>query len=127
MADSCPARRGPCDECPWRTATDCATQIPNFKPSLLQGLYRSCQDDGMAQMACHKSGEDNNVVCAGWVIVYGPDAVGVRLAMSLGGMDLANYDNDVRVDLWDSFDAMLDANSIERPPRNVFQPKIPET
>ena len=63
----------PCENCPWRKDASTDT-IPNFDPCLMQNLLRQCSDDGLKIMACHKSTEDANVICAGFALQVGFDS-----------------------------------------------------
>lgn len=105
----------PCDNCPWRVGASTDT-IPGFDAAKMQNLARACRDDGLSVMACHKSTEGRDVPCAGFVVAAGFRSIGVRLLVSLGQLDVADYATDGP--LHGSFEAMLGAAGIGVPPRN---------
>lgn len=63
--------RKPCPSCPWRVGQD-ASAIPNFSLELAENLRGTCEQDfGAPVFACHQSREGEEIVCAGWLAVYG--------------------------------------------------------
>lgn len=76
--------RKPCPTCPWRVDKD-ASDIPNFSLDLAERLERTThQDFGAPQFACHQSHEGGEVVCAGWLAVYGHRSIAIRMKVLAG-------------------------------------------
>ncbi len=103
----------PCENCPWRKDAPLGV----WTADRWQNLYQTCQDDGMALMACHKSRENAERTCAGFVIVLGYDSIGVRLATMRGTIDPKEH-TAKGLELYESFDAVLAANGVQIPKRN---------
>jgi len=114
----------PCDNCPWRR--DAPTAY--WDPDHFTEIWRNCQDDGARIMLCHKAGnlpedEAREIVCHGWVRVVGYDAIGVRLAVMRGQVSPDEVLAKDGVELYDSFEEMMEANAIEPPARNRWVPR----
>lgn len=78
-------------------------------------MAETCQRDGPAQMGCHKSGlGDEFVVCAGWAIVLGYDAIGFRIGVMNGSFKPEDFDAD-GLELYGSWEEMATANGVETP------------
>lgn len=102
----------PCQECPWRKDVPPGTWLPER----FQNLAYTCQDDGTAMMACHKSRDGEEVPCAGFLVSVGYDSIGVRLAVFKGTVQLDDY--EAPAPLYATFDEMLAANGVPVPRRN---------
>ncbi len=100
----------PCGNCPWRVGSDTAT-IPGFGVPLMQNLARTCVGDGIALMACHKSTEGDDVVCAGFVLSVGMDSIALRIAASRGTIDPQRF--EANGELHPDFPAMLRAHGVK--------------
>lgn len=109
------SKRRPCKACPWRVSAAPA-DIPNFQPDLSARLAVNCRDDGISVMACHKSKEGQRVLCAGYALSVGIKAIGVRMLVSVGAVDLDDYHADEP--LHPDFEAMHRAQGVVTPPRN---------
>lgn len=103
------AYRKPCPTCPWRVDQD-ASAIPNFSLELAENLRRTCEQGfGAPMFACHQSRDGAEVVCAGWLAVYGADSIAVRMQVIAG-----NYPPEVLSpgedwpDLHSSFDEVIE-------------------
>lgn len=112
--------RTPCANCPWRVGVVGARDIPGWGPELAAGLARSCRDDGMKAMACHKSKPGAEVVCAGFVVQVGFDSIGLRILAVMHGLRVEDYAAGDAA-LHPDFETMLQAHGIEVPPRNRFR------
>lgn len=111
--------RKPCDNCPWRR--DAPTEY--WDSDHFRDIWNNCQDDGMSVMLCHKAtalpkAERGNLPCQGWARVMGYEAIGVRIAVIQGVLTDDEVNDRDAVDLYDSFEEMLEANGIEIPRRN---------
>lgn len=59
--------------------------IPNFRIELAEKLVHSTEPHiGAPQFACHQSRPEQEVVCAGWLVRYGWDNIGVRIGLITG-------------------------------------------
>lgn len=115
--------RRPCSDCPWRV--DAPRE--HWDPQHFVDIWSSCQDDGTAVMLCHKATalpepERSGLVCQGWVRVMGGEAIGVRLALLRGTVTVDELNDTAGPKLFPSFAAMLKANGIKIPERNVAVP-----
>lgn len=110
--------RRPCANCPWRVDSPRGY----WDPTHFQEIWNNCQDDGMNQMACHKSTAEHILPCQGWVRVMGFNAIGVRLAVISGKVSHAEVEDRDGPQLFKTFAAMLRANGIRLPRRNRFVP-----
>jgi hypothetical protein len=110
--------RRPCENCPWRV------DAPRgyWDPSHFEEIWKNCQDDGMNQMACHKSTAERPLPCQGWVRVMGFRAIGVRLLVMRDHVSEAEVADRDGPALFPSFAAMLRANRVRPPRRNRFLP-----
>lgn len=93
-APSCPGtpvprRRRPCVECPWRR--DVAAG--QFSRESFDAMRATTGTDGheawldAPMFACHKSAEDGEEACAGWLAAVGHNHLGVRAAVAFGRLD----------------------------------------
>lgn len=110
---ACSSRTIPCSTCPWRrTSTVGGSDIPGFDITLMRKL-RACSgrgDDFRRMMACHGSDEGNDRPCVGYLAVEGWSNLNVRIMAMQGRIDvIAIADDCADLDLWSSFDEMLDA------------------
>jgi hypothetical protein len=78
-------------------------------------------------MLCHKASKipidertEKAPICQGWVRVLGTDAIGVRRALTFERVTMEEIEDRDGPLLFSSFAAMLRANKIPLPPRNVF-------
>lgn len=77
----------PCDECPWRTDAEPG----RFAPERWRALSRTCVDPrtkaspmfGDPLFACHKTPEEGERACAGWLATEGADHPTIRLALAM--------------------------------------------
>jgi hypothetical protein len=106
-------RRTPCATCPWRL--DAVGEFPAeaFRHSANTGM-RGVDDDAalaeaMHTFACHDSGAAKPAICAGYIL-RGEEAIGWRIAVSLGKFDPAQVRTDVA--LFDSYYDMAVANGV---------------
>lgn len=100
----------PCATCPWRRGAD-PDDIPNFNSDKARNLRCTVGDgDRFRQvMACHHSEEGDERPCIGYVAVEGYSNLNVRMMALRGTLDLrAIADGAETLDLYDSFDEMLD-------------------
>jgi hypothetical protein len=67
-------------------------------------------------MACHKSREGREILCAGFVLQVGPESIGLRFAVCRGTVNPAEYETDAP--LHATFEAMHRAQGIVTPPCN---------
>jgi hypothetical protein len=89
-------RRKPCPGCPWWRHTH-AQDIPGFELELAEQLAGTCEgkpqfDEPM--FACHQSMPGQEVVCSGWLAVYGNDSVPARLARAQGRLPHEPFEPD---------------------------------
>lgn len=107
----------PCGNCPWRTDAPRSYWDPQHFADIALG----CRDDGIDVMLCHKSPKlPERIVCAGWAAVMGFDAIGVRIASVRGMYDPEKLDVS-GLELFGSFEEMLEANGVPVPPRNRWK------
>lgn len=106
----------PCAECPWRRDQP-AGRFPAERYEAMRGT--SADRDGSAPLgaplfACHKTREDAQVACAGWLAVEGHGHVGVRLAVATGRLDpVALHPGSDWPALYDSYDELAAVNGAE--------------
>lgn len=113
MADDVPQflRRKPCPGCPWWQHAH-AQDIPGFELELAENLAGTCE--GKAQLdepmfACHQSEPGEEVVCSGWLAVYGDDSFPARLARSQGRLPRERFaPNPAWPALHDTYEQMMD-------------------
>lgn len=103
----------PCPTCPWRkTSTVGGADIPGFNIELMRGLSNTVGrgDAFRPIMACHYSPCGEEKACAGYVAVEGYRNLSVRILASKGEIEMcAIMDECEGLDLWESFDEMLEA------------------
>lgn len=82
----------PCPSCPWRV-DQTAQDIPNFSIEKARKLAVTCPDSrgfgpdfGAPMFACHKSHEQGEFPCAGWLAAVGDAHPNVRLAIMRGDL-----------------------------------------
>ncbi len=102
--------RRPCGECPWRQDTE-PGQFPASRYEALRST--TIDDDGnhagfdAAMFACHKSGEGEEFICAGWLASVGMMNIRVRLLVSAGEIPVeALSPGDDWPPLFDDYDEM---------------------
>lgn len=104
----------PCASCPWRrSSTPGGVDIPGFDMDKMRNLACTVGDgDGFRPiMACHGSTEGNDRPCAGYLYRHGMSNLNVRVLAMRGSIDLAvNAEDCADLDLFDTFDEMLDAS-----------------
>lgn len=118
--------RRPCDNCPWRV--DAPRQ--HWDPTHFMSIYRTCQDDGISEMLCHKTSNQtkaqqkrNPLICQGWIRVIKTNAIGVRTALAKKLVTFEEMDDTEGPRLFKTFDDMLIANRVPIPPRNMYVPE----
>jgi hypothetical protein len=100
-----PHREFPCGPCPIR-ADNCDNPKAKFPAERWEALSRTVRDPqtgrqpmpGEPMFGCHKGepGTDNDLCCAGWLVRFGADHIGVRFAIAtsrLPGSALKAGDN----------------------------------
>lgn len=111
----------PCANCHWRVGVVGARDIPGWGPELTANLARTCRDDGLKVMACHKAEPGREIPCVGYVVQVGYDgSVGLRLLASLTRKDIAAECEPGPDPLHPDFEAMLTASGVPVPPRNRY-------
>lgn len=110
--------RRPCLNCPWRVEAPRG----HWDPEHFREIWKGCQDDGLHQMACHKSTQKAPLPCQGWVRTMGFDSIGVRLSVMTGRVSVAEVHDRHGPELFRTFGAMLRANKIRLPKRNKWLP-----
>lgn len=111
--------RRPCTSCPWRV------DAPRgyWDPLHFADIWRTCQDDGIATMLCHKSRAISKegraeMPCQGWIRIVGFEAIGVRLLVMRGAATIEEVADREGPELFPTFAAMLRANKISLPKRS---------
>ena len=101
--------RKPCPSCPWRVDQH-ADDIPNFRLELAENLVSTTSDQLFAPtFACHQSREGAEVACAGWLVRYGWDNLGVRLGLMTGRYTPDELEiGDDWPELHETFDDLID-------------------
>lgn len=107
------ARRRPCENCPWRLDVEPG----EFAASRYEELRATAPGPngesvllGEPMFACHKSREDEEFTCAGWLAVCGADHVAVRLLVIRGEMDASVLSTgDDWPELYSSYEEMAEA------------------
>lgn len=97
----------PCDECPWRA--DC--EPGRFEAERWTALAASSADErgmgpefGAPLFACHKTPEQGERACAGWLAVEGINHPSVRLSVAMGTLPVCSLEpGDDWPDLHGSF------------------------
>ena len=95
--------RKPCDECPWRRDVP----VGKFPPERFVQLAGTNYDMSAVQFACHKSHEDREFACAGFLLSGAANNLGVRLARS----DLRKIESPYP--MFDTFREMAVANGVD--------------
>ena len=106
-----PSKRSPCSSCPWRKDA----KLGLWHDDHYREMADSCQRDGHSRMGCHKSTLENFTVCAGWVLVLGYNAIGVRLGHMQGKFDPENDFDAGGLGLYESWEEMAKANGVDTP------------
>lgn len=103
----------PCATCPWRkSSTVGGSDIPRFDIDLMRRLRNTVgRDDAFRPiMACHGSACGAETACAGYLAVEGYRNLSVRMLALKGKVDIiGTVEACAELDLWQSFDEMLDA------------------
>lgn len=115
--------RRPCANCPWRVDAPRG----HWDPQHFVDIWKSCQDDGMNVMLCHKSialpeAERSSVPCQGWIRVMGFSAIGVRLLAMQDKITTEEVEDRGGPKLFKTFAAMMRANKIRLPRRSKMYP-----
>lgn len=87
--------RRPCTECPWRKDVAPGQFAPENYLRLAQTGYGKVGAEAPLDatwFACHKSNQDEEFHCAGWLAAVGYEHLGVRLAVVHGVVDAAALD-----------------------------------
>lgn len=107
------AEHTPCGSCPWRKENPAGGErIPRFDLDLMRGLRKTTgREDGFRTvMACHHSACGAERACIGYVAVEGWRNLTVRMMAISGELDVAAIEAAAKdLDLWESFEAMLQA------------------
>lgn len=100
--------RKPCRTCPWWVGSS-AADIPNYSPSLAEGLRSTCSGEfGAAIFACHQSVPEQEVICAGWLARYGWDSIAIRIKLITGQIGPEGLDPQPGwAPLYETFDDMI--------------------
>jgi Family of unknown function (DUF6283) len=113
--------RRACSNCPWRV------DAPRgyWDPQHFVDVWRSCQDDGINIMLCHKSStlpqaERKSLPCQGWIRVMGFSAIGVRILAMQNKITIEEVEDRDGPRLFPTFAAMLRANKIHLPRRSKW-------
>ena len=96
----------PCADCPWRKDVP----VGNFPPERFVALANTAYDMNLTQFACHKSPEEEEFGCAGFLLEGAAYNLGVRLAIRSGSVDLGRVSSSS--ELFSSFRAMAIANGV---------------
>ena len=103
----------PCPTCPWRkSSTVGGADIPNFDLDLMRGLANTVGrgDDFRPIMACHYSQCGGEHPCIGYVARHGWSNLSVRLRAMDGRIDIRAIEQECQeIEMWDTFDEMLEA------------------
>lgn len=115
--------RRPCADCPWRV--DAPRE--HWDPQHFVDIWKSCQDDGLHIMLCHKStalpaAERKDIPCQGWIRVMGFTAIGVRLLAMQDRITVEEVEDTKGPALFPTFAAMMRANKIKLPRRSRATP-----
>jgi len=107
--------RRPCDECPVRS------DVPprKFGPERFEALRSTAGSPGQEVpigapwFACHKSSDDEERACAGWLVLCGADHLGVRLSIAQGNLPMSALEASKGwPPLYGSYEEMEAANSV---------------
>lgn len=101
-------RRKPCPTCPWRK--DAA--IGAFPAEAFRISANTAYDGAMATFSCHESGAKAPATCAGFLLANSANNIGVRIALSMGRLDMEQVGNPDDVPLFESYRAMAIANGV---------------
>lgn len=100
----------PCAECPWRKDT----APGQFPPERYEALRETATTEvGHPELtdpmfACHKSKEDKELPCAGWLASVGLDHVRIRLAAACGEIDASRlHPGDGWPELYESYEDLM--------------------
>jgi len=112
--------RSPCNNCPWRKDAP----MGYWHPKHFRDVWYDCQDDGLGLMLCHKSkAAKRPIICAGYALIVGFDSIGLRISASKGEFVPGNY-SAKGIPLHRSFKAMMVAQGLKVPARNIIQPRL---
>lgn len=97
----------PCAECPWRTDVETG----RFPPERFVALANTAYDMSVTLFQCHKSTDDEPLVCAGFLLVGADHNLSVRMAGSSGHLSRGVI-SDGGYPLFQSYTAMAVANGV---------------
>ena len=101
-------RRKPCGGCPWRIDAP----VGHFPPAAFRRLAGTAYDMARTYFACHESGEDRPLVCAGFFLRGAEHNLRVRLDLMEGVVDRPSV-HDGGHALHDDYRAMAEANGVD--------------
>jgi hypothetical protein len=112
-----PRVRRPCDECPWRVDTE-PGQFPACRyDALRETAGERGNEAGLNApiFACHKTPENHDRACAGWLATVGREHIGVRLALLMDRLPAsALQPGEDWPELFPSYDAMAERQGAMR-------------
>lgn len=106
MADSYPARRRPCANCPWRLDVEPG----EFPPDRYRALAACARDLSNVTFTCHKTTEQRPMACAGFLEAGATHHLSVRIAYMSG--QLEKLDRSGGYEFHPNFRAMAVANGV---------------
>lgn len=114
-----PRQNRPCNECPWQTSAEPGRFPPERFAALRNTSEQPADWDGKPQpmFACHmvpQRPDQDAVACAGWLAVCGDQNFTIRIAVAFGHLPAdALEPGPDWPELYESYDAMTDANTPE--------------
>jgi len=108
-------RAKPCRTCPWRPEN-----TGEFPAEAFRHSAPTAYDAALSLFSCHESGAKKPATCAGFLLRNSSHNLGVRLAQSMGTLDLKKV-HDGGAELFPSYRAMAIANGVD-PEDPVLQP-----
>ncbi len=113
-------KRSPCNDCPWRKDAP----LGYWHPKHFRDVWFNCQDDGLHLMLCHKSKVAKRpIICAGYALIIKFNSIGLRFSAISGEFVPENY-SAKGIPLHRSFKAMMVAQGLKLPARNIIQPRL---
>lgn len=99
-------RRRPCQGCPWLVENKGAFPAEAFRHSA-----NTAEDMATSTFACHETGVDHVMTCAGFMLRGAEHNMNVRMKMVTGEIDLDQVDEDGRL-LHSGYTSMAVANGV---------------
>jgi hypothetical protein len=100
-------RKNPCPECPWRK--DVPTGV--FPADAFRTSANTACDASVRIFACHMSGTEAPLACAGFLLQNADNNIAVRIASSMGRFDPDQVSS--RAPLYDNYREMAIANGVD--------------